>query len=176
MSLRALRRQCEERLRELELPVPFDVRAFCDRVAVRRGRPVVLRPIVTRSGPWGLWAAGPSADYIFYESDTSPLHQEHIILHELSHLICGHRPLPVTETQMLVGLFPDLSADTVRRILSRAAYTAAEEREAEVLASVLLERIAASRSPGSQPAGLTPGDAEVLDRLVITLQVDLEEK
>ncbi len=170
MNLRALRRRCEERLRDLELPVPFDVRAFCDRVAARRGRPVYLRPIVTHSGPWGFWAAGTVADYLFYESVTSPLHQEHIILHELAHLICGHRPTPLTRPELLAGIFPSLSPETVQQILGRVAYTTAEEQEAEVLASVLLERIGATRSAAAPSAdGLTSGEAEVLDRLVVTL-------
>ncbi len=37
---RELRRRCEERLRTIELPEPFDVRVFCDQVARDRGRPM----------------------------------------------------------------------------------------------------------------------------------------
>lgn len=176
MNLKALRKQCEARLSELDLPTPFDVRTFCEVVAGRRGRPIVLRPIVTHSGPWGLWAAGPSADYVFYESDTSVLHQEHIILHELSHLICGHRPTPVAEPAVVADLFPDLSPESVRRVLSRAAYTAADEQEAEVLASVLLKRIAAARPRGDRASpGLAATEVEVLGRLGKALQSDPED-
>ena len=175
MDLRALKRQCESRVKDLNLPVPFDLRAFCDSLAARRGRPVELRPVVTHAGPWGLWAASDSTDYIFYESDTSPLHQEHIILHELSHLICGHQPVSATQKDLLSELFPDLSPDTVRRVLGRIAYSRAEEREAEMLASVLLERISARRPRGAPPgAALGSREAEVIDRLASTLRADLE--
>lgn len=177
MELKALRRRCEARLRELDLPTPFDVHGFCERVARRRDRPIILRPIATQVGPWGLWAAGEHTDYILYESSTSSLHQEHIILHELSHLICGHRPARVTEPAVAAALFADLSPDTIQRMLSRATYSAAEEQEAEVLASVLLERVSVSRR-GQSHAELTlpTDDVEVLGRLAKTLRVDAEER
>ena len=175
MDDRALKRQCELRVKGLTLPVPFELRAFCDRVAASRGRPIELRPVVTDAGPWGLWAASDSTDYIFYESDTSPLHQEHIVLHEVSHLICGHRPVPATEEDLLGELFPDLSPDTVRRVLGRITYSRAEEREAEMLASVILERISARRPRGAPPVpALGAREAEVIDRLASTLRADLD--
>ena len=175
MDVRALKRQCVSRVKGLSLPVPFDLRAFCDLVAIRRERPIELRPVVTHAGPWGLWAASDSTDYIFYESDTSPLHQEHIILHEVSHLICGHQPVLANKEDLLSELFPDLSPDTVRRVLGRFTYSRAEEREAEVLASVLLERISARRPRGTPPVpGLGAREAEVIDRLVVALRADRE--
>ena len=82
MDLRTLRKRCEERLEQLELPVPLTARSFCAKLAKKRGRPIHLRAVTTRAGPWGLWIAGPLADFIFYEQGTSPLHQEHIIVHE----------------------------------------------------------------------------------------------
>ena len=82
MNLRVLRRRCEERLRELELPAPFDAASFCDALATRRGRPIVLQSVVARGGPFGFWVPTPNRDYIFYERETSSWHQEHIVLHE----------------------------------------------------------------------------------------------
>jgi hypothetical protein len=140
MDLKQLRRRCEARLRELYLPTPFDVRAFCDAVGDRRGRPVRLCPLASQAGPGGLWAAGARVDYIFYERSTSPLHQEHIILHEVSHLLCGHQPALVSDEERSRLLFPDLDSAMVKRILARTAYPDEEEREAELLASLILQR------------------------------------
>lgn len=168
MELKELRRRCEARLRELELPTPFEARAFCAVLAGRRGRPILLRPIATRSGPWGLWVAGPSADFIFYERDTSPLHQEHIILHEASHLLCGHRPVPVADAELMQLLFPDLCPETVQRVLRRASYSGAEEQEAELLASLILERVGGTLA--STAATDDPKAVQLLGRLAASLE------
>jgi len=143
MDLKRQRKRCEARLRDLELPVPFDVRSFCGSLAARRGRPLLLRPMASKAGPCGMWVAGPTADFIFYEQETSPLHQDHIILHEVSHLLCGHRAAPVSETEFSRLLFPNLKPETVKAVLARAVYSMEDEREAEMLASLILERISA---------------------------------
>lgn len=145
MNQSALRRRCEERLRELDLPVPFDARAFCSAIAAQRGRPILLEAITTRAGPFGLWAATPDTDYIFYEFETSAWHQDHIILHEACHLLCGHDPIPVTAEQFARLMLPDLDPEMVRRVLMRSAYSRDDEREAELLASLILERTEGSR-------------------------------
>ena len=163
MDLKQLRQRCEARLRDLDLPVPFDVDAFCESLAARRGRPVVLRPLVSKAGPWGLWVAGAAADFIFYEQETSTLHQEHIILHEASHLLCHHDPRPVSEAEFSRQLLPDLDPEVVRSVLRRAAYSAEEEREAEVLASLILERAGRSTAANRRPTD--PEVAALLDRL-----------
>jgi hypothetical protein len=92
MDLRAVRRRCESTLRDVSVPSPFDVRAFTATVSSRRGRPIHLLPKSARLGPCGVWLAMPSADYVFFENATSPLHREHIILHELGHLLRNHAP------------------------------------------------------------------------------------
>lgn len=168
MDLKQLRQRCEVRLRELDLPAPFDVDAFCGSLAARRGRPVVLRPLVSKTGPWGLWVAGAAADFIFYEQETSLLHQEHIILHEASHLLCGHDPRPVSDAEFSRLLLPDLDPEVVRSVLRRAAYSAEEEREAELLASLILER--AGRGAVTSARAADPEVAALLDRLEHVLE------
>lgn len=149
--------------------MPFDVRTFCAVLAAKRGRPIQLRPIATRSGPWGLWVAGPSADIIFYEQETSPLHQEHIILHEASHVLCGHRPVPAADVELMQLLFPDLCPETVQRVLRRASYSGDEEQEAELLASLILERVG---STSVSMATDDPKEVKLLGRLAASLEQD----
>lgn len=158
MDLARLRRRCEARLRGLELPVPFDVRAFAEGLARRRGRPIVLRPLPRAGGCSGLWVATPAADVVFFEAETSPLHQEHILLHELCHLVLEHRP-GAPPPAGPAGLFPDLRPEAVRRMLQRAGYSTDEDREAELLASMILER--ATRTPPSSVTGASPDPAVV---------------
>ena len=166
MDLVRLRRRCEARLRGLELPVPFDVRAFAEGLALRRGRPIVLQPQPRAGGCSGLWVATPKTDVVFFEAETSSLHQEHIILHELCHLLLEHAPggLPPAGP---AGLFPDLRPEAVRRMLQRAGYSTEEDREAEFLASMILARAVRGGSRGTEPpaAPADPVAAGVLARL-----------
>ncbi|MGI5502176.1 ImmA/IrrE family metallo-endopeptidase [Lentzea sp. CA-135723] len=130
--------------RKLRLPQPFDVHALCARVAADRGRPITLIPLPMASlGPCGLWLAGDREDVVCYEQHTSALHQEHIILHELGHILHGHEG-----SETMSALFPDLSGETVRTMLARQHETFGEraEREAEDFAFAVLAR--ASRAQG----------------------------
>lgn len=108
---------------------------------MRRGRSIVLRPAPPGIGLSGAWVAWPSTDYIFYRPNSSALHQLHIIVHELSHLLCDHAPVSALDADLVPVLFTNVHADAVRRMLGRTSYSTEEEREAELLASLLMERI-----------------------------------
>lgn len=143
MKDRRLRKRCEARLRDLPMPVPFDARTLCEQVAEQRGRPIRLLPMAGLTGVCGLWVATDTTDLIFYEEVTTPPHQEHIILHELSHVLCDHYPTSLpTET-----LLPSLDPAMVRRVLGRSGYSTAEEREAEMLASLIRQRARGGATP-----------------------------
>ncbi|MFC0544698.1 hypothetical protein [Kutzneria chonburiensis] len=120
----ALRRRCRRLLRELDVRPPLDVRDLCDRLAARRGKPIRLVPYpIEIPGPFGLWFATDSADFIVYQQETTRPHQNHIILHELGHMIAEHPS-------------DDESTAFVAR---RTCYDSAHEREAELIATIILE-------------------------------------
>ncbi|KNB52288.1 ParH-like protein [Streptomyces caatingaensis] len=147
-SWRALRarRRCRALAAGLELPVPFDAAALAAAVARRRGRPVELMPTAWRPGlPCGLLISAEQADYIVYVADTPPLHRAHILVHELAHLLCGHRGTASGE------LLPHLPAGLAGRVLGRTVYSAPQEREAELLASLILQRAVWTDSPAARP-------------------------
>jgi hypothetical protein len=89
----------------------------------------------------------PSADYVFFEIATSPLHREHIILHELGHLLRDRAPTEVIDDRALRLLLPTLNVDVVRRVMGRTSYTAVEEQEAEMIASLVLDRVMVRAAP-----------------------------
>ena len=128
MSERKLRKRCRTLLRELDIRPPLDVRELCARLAARRDRPIrlVAHPIKV-PGPFGLWFMTASMDVIFYQRETTRPHQDHIILHEIGHLIAGH---PSDEQ--------DGPGDGTR-VLRRTCYDTAYEREAELIATVILQ-------------------------------------
>lgn len=135
-----LRRRHAALLRDLPIPVPFDARALCEQVGARRGQPIRLVPMAGLTGVCGLWVATDTMDLIFHESDTTPPHQEHIILHELAHVLCDHYPVSLPMAEQARILLPNLDPDMVRRVLGRAGYSTEEEREAEMLASLIRQR------------------------------------
>jgi hypothetical protein len=126
----------------MRLPSPFSVRAFCGQLAEERGRGIhiYLLPLGSGEGvPCGTWLATDDADYIFVEEGTSAFHRDHILLHELGHMLCGHDSPPETFA-LLTG--QDIDPARIRQILNRSRYHTTEEREAELVASLIQARIA----------------------------------
>ena len=151
---REQRRRCRKIASSLELPVPFDAFALTAKVAELRGRPIDLMPVAWQPGvPCGLLVTAEHADYIVYAADTSPLHQQHILVHELSHLVCGHDRAAPPQAGPAATLMPHLPPELVHRVLGRTVYSEPQEQEAELLASIVLNRAVWSV--------LTPGDPAV---------------
>jgi len=168
VDIKALRRRCEHVLDEVDIPDPFDVDTFAATIADRRQRPLHLLPKQTPVGPCGVWLALPAADYVFYENGTSSLHREHIILHELGHLLGEHEAHESVDDEVLRELLPGLDLAVIHRILGRTSYSAAEEQEAEMIASMVLERVGRRGAPAAR--GTRHDD--VIDRLTVTLGGD----
>src|ERR1035441_3818461 len=125
-------------VRDLEMPVPFDLGQFV--AGLERER---LRPISSGAGvPSGLWIGTADADYVYHETGTSPFHATHIVLHELAHMLLGHRHTAAWD-RLISLLAPDVDQALVQLILGRSAYGTAEEREAETLASLILSSTSA---------------------------------
>ncbi|MFL6120061.1 hypothetical protein [Actinophytocola sp.] len=154
MDFSALTARCAARLADLDIPRPFDVAAFCAGVGRRRGRPLtLLGHDLPAGGPHGFCVSTRNADYIVYERATSPLHREHIILHEVSHLLCGHTGGDALDADRAGRLFPTLDPTVVARVLGRSSCSTEEEQEAELLASMILRAAhRRDRVPG-RPAG-----------------------
>lgn len=140
-NVRRLVRRCRATVERLDIPEPFDVRELCRRAGKVRGRPISVAPLPLRgASPCGLWLGTATEDLIFVEADTSPAHQDHIILHELGHVLCHEQDGSLDE-DLLRALFPALSPELVRNALGRTRYSAVEEREAEIFAHLVLDRV-----------------------------------
>jgi hypothetical protein len=132
----------------LTLPEPFDACEFVASVAARRGRPIELMPVnAPTGGPCGLLMSTERADYILYPTNTTALHRRHILLHEVGHLLCGHVGSDAGADGAAIDaaagreLLPNLSSELIRRVLGRTTYSEVEEREAELLASLIAQRV-----------------------------------
>lgn len=145
-----LRRRLRRELADLEIDAPTGMAEVCLRLGARRGKPIRLVPYPLEvPGPFGLWLETPSADYILYQAETTALHQEHIIAHELGHVLARHRRDEPGE-EVWHELMPDVPPEVVRRALRRSSYETDQEREAETVATMLLEA-AAARGVESRP-------------------------
>ena len=132
-------------VRELELPVPFDLRQFVAGLERQRKRPIWLRPFSSGPGcPCGLWIGTAKDDHIYHEAGTTPSRATHIALHEIAHMLLGHRHTAAWG-QIVRLLAPDVDQALIQLILGRSAHSTTEEREAETLASIILSNAASWR-------------------------------
>jgi hypothetical protein len=154
-------RACERRLAELDLPAEPGIAELVEHLATRRNRPIVLVPIAMQGSgpqsPYGIWVATAEVDLIGYEANTSQHHQEHIIAHELGHMICCHRGLGQPDANTVSLLFPDLSPDLVRELLRRTSYLDAQEEEAEIMGSLLMSNLITDAAPPEDDSGVLGG-------------------
>lgn len=131
-------------LREVGIPEPFDVAVFQANVGASRGRRVELHELpASVGGVCGLAVGLPSVDHVFFAAGTSPRHQQHIIVHELIHLLFGHGALRglAIPPGVLRRLLPDLDPGVIRVALARGGYSDPEEREAEAVASLVMGHV-----------------------------------
>ncbi|MFI9276259.1 hypothetical protein ACIGXM_37150 [Kitasatospora sp. NPDC052896] len=139
MKDRELRRRCRRELQALGIQPPLRVDVLCRLLGERRQRPIRLVPYsLPVPGPFGVWLATSSADYILYQRETSKIHQDHIILHEVGHILADHQS-DDGDDEFWREMMPDLSQEAIRRALRRTSYDQEHEREAELVATIILE-------------------------------------
>lgn len=111
-----------EAVERLPVPRPFTLARFVRELRDSRSKPVEL--VATPLGgtaPCGWLMRTSQVDYLCYPSNTSWLHQLHIVLHEIGHLVLGH------------------SGDGL--VLGRSCRDTADERAAETFATLAARRI-----------------------------------
>jgi hypothetical protein len=141
----SLRRLCRRLIRDLRIEQAISVAVLCRGLAEHRGRPLYVRTFPKEAACLdicGAWIATSQADYIFVESYTSRIHRDHIVLHEIGHMICDHRLAVLgSDPSKLDSLFEDLNPETVQRVLGRTNYSVTQERDAERVAGLFVEEM-----------------------------------
>ncbi|MFI9804260.1 regulator component [Streptomyces sp. NPDC052301] len=147
-----LQRRCSAILRDLGVRRSLPFEAVLERVEELRERPLVLRELpeqIAETGVCGLWLGTDDADYVFYEARTAPLHRQHIILHEIGHVLCDHhRGVTGRAEDLTVPPLGDLQPSAIKRLMGRTSYTTSEEQEAEMIASLIQSAGKAGRAAG----------------------------
>ncbi|WP_157751925.1 hypothetical protein [Actinoplanes derwentensis] len=157
---------------DITIPAPYDARRFAENIAERRGRRIQVIELDTSlaAAPCGLWLATANRDLVVVDSNAPGYVQDHILTHELSHILCNHRGnLEIdADTLPLLSLDPAM----VQRVLGRTRrYPTPAEHEAEVLASVIVDT-ARSRYNVPRPLGRADAPDAVLDRCSATFGGD----
>ncbi|MEU9982237.1 ImmA/IrrE family metallo-endopeptidase [Streptomyces sp. NPDC050856] len=143
-----------------------DITAICEQVSRRRDRDIRLTSMELEDPSLhGLWIAVPTMDIIVYQADTSRSHQEHIIAHEIAHILCGHDFDGAPKRSVPTDLFPDLDPELVRRSLQRSLYSDRDEQEAEMMASLILARARRDADTSLDLPALAPDLATVMARV-----------
>ena len=135
--------------REVPVPFPFALESFGAALERWRGRPLTLAAIPLPPGRHAVWIEAASRDYILYEPSLPLPQQVRAIAHQAGHMCAGHRG-GASRGGVAAALFPDLDPAVVAAELpAPAAFTDAEELDAEAFAAALLARIALA--PGTDP-------------------------
>ncbi|MFI5497222.1 hypothetical protein [Actinoplanes sp. NPDC051859] len=114
-----------------DLPEPWDIEALCRDTARLRGRPLTVHAVNLRGLPSGLWYDDGVSDRIIHRAGATGYYRDHIILHELCHILAGHG----------VPRRPDQGSASRARVCDSI-----EEEVAETFAAMVL-RAAGQRPP-----------------------------
>ncbi|WP_435285804.1 hypothetical protein [Streptomyces bacillaris] len=133
---------------------------LCKALSRRRGRPLYLREApLPKPGPTGMWVEYDDYDVILYQQETTRLHQDHIKLHEIGHILVAEAedteqalaeaaeqpPVldPEEESAVLVegwaAMLPVFDPKTIKRVARRCSYDDGEECSVELAATIVLE-------------------------------------
>jgi hypothetical protein len=134
-----LRGTCEARLDALQLPWPLDLDEVARIVGegIERSVSIVEAAAPDASGAISGLAllVGDHQAVVAYDPGLQRVHRTQVILHELAHLVCGHRML--------------MPEELTQGTATRHGYRNADEDEAEMLASLMYVRCTAPQyGPG----------------------------
>jgi hypothetical protein len=119
----------------------FEMEGFARWLERRRGRRVLFVPWRMPASVSGIWLADPDFEFVFYEQHTPPLHQSHIQLHEMAHMLCGHSTLEIGPQQVHVLLRQTAADPAFLQLLLCSPHSREVDLEAEMLASLIQERV-----------------------------------
>ena len=166
----SLQHRCEQMLSGLDLPTPFDLDVLLAQLSHLRRRPLRLLPLLPglRDDPSGLWVPLEDEDVVFAESSVSDWYRDHVILHEVGHMLWQHRGT-IRDVTHWLGQYGVETSQPTRAEMRCSVRDRDKEREAEMVALLIESRIAprTRSTPGSTspPAEI----AAVLNRLALAL-------
>lgn len=123
------------------LPRPWRIEDLCSALAEARGRPLLLHELDLAALPFGLWYFDGERDHIISRAGATGYHRDHIILHEICHMLAGHNTAPAPASD------EDLAAAVITAAVSNP-HTNDQEEIAEAFATAVLKL---AKQPAPQP-------------------------
>src|SRR5579859_1169561 len=126
----------------------FRLDEFTRWVSDWRGRPIQIVPMNLPPGLFGAWMEGPTMDFVFYDDEPPQTHVTHIILHELSHILLGHRTAHIgnvisdyLQSNDSAGAnAPELVSGLLRTV-KHSEHSDEQEIEAETFSALIQHRV-----------------------------------
>jgi hypothetical protein len=119
------------------VPEPWGIDKLCERLAEQRGRELVVYPTDLPALPFGLWYDDGKRDYVIYRTGIRGYHRDHIILHEICHMLARHNTVGWS-----LDRAEDSDADVISRLVENAMrnrFNSTQEETAEMFASKVLK-------------------------------------
>jgi hypothetical protein len=165
-DLTTLSRQAHASLHALGLGATFTLADLHERIQAHRSRQIHLIPRQVPAFPHGLWVAGESADYLFYDRTGGTVRAHQIIGHEYGHMLYDDAATSVEMEEIIALLMPTVDPAVIGTVMARTTYDPFRERRAEVFATIVAQRAEMwSVIPRQRVA-----DPEVLARMIATLE------
>ena len=114
-----------------ELPQPWSIEDFIDRLGSVRGRPILVWPYAMTSGLTGMWYPDTAVDHIFVTKAATGRYRDAVILHEACHVILKHGidtcydanlDIPIRHSNLLEERIAEDFAITVLNVADQRAY------------------------------------------------------
>lgn len=134
----------EKALKELQYDFrAFSIQGLICHVSNLKRREIITIPWVMPATVFGAWMSDDEEpkEYIFYRDSAPVIHQVHIQLHELSHLLLGHPTLRINRKKIAEVFQKKTSLPFGDLLRLRSPKQTECETEAEVLATLIQERV-----------------------------------
>jgi hypothetical protein len=122
------------------LPSPWSVRELCDRLAAQRQRELLLHPMTLSALPLGLWYFDGERDHIIFRAEATGYHRDHIILHEICHMLARHNHVLRRGFGQHKGAVEGSLAASLGHAMHNP-FTDAQEQVAETFATQVLKQV-----------------------------------
>lgn len=156
-DMRKILKGCAGKVADLPVPDPFSIPALVEAMEAASGRGIRLvaveAPEADLRTACGLRIRGADSTVVVFRPRSTPHQTEHVVLHELAHEWLDHgTSIPLDEAMLSIpaAMQRDV-AETFHPgavIQARARYGSADEREAELSAYLIKQRIHRGRIPG----------------------------
>lgn len=121
----------------------FTIGDFVAHIGQARGREIITLPWRMPPALFGAWLsdADELKEYIFYRDNVPAIHQIHIQLHELSHLLLGHPTLQINRSMIAKVLEGEAHLPFAELPRLRSPHRDDPEIEAETLAGLIQKEV-----------------------------------